>query len=114
MATPEGIILNSILEYLAVRRIWCRRMNTGAIEVDKRFFRYGSVGMADILCTPTAWVTINGVTFGRISVVWIEVKTAKGKQSPAQVAFQKEVESEGHGYVVARSIEDVDNYLRSL
>jgi len=41
----------------------------------------------------------------------IEVKTPKGKQSPDQILFQKRAEALGARYIVARSIEDVDNFL---
>lgn len=36
----------------------------------------------------------------------IEMKTAKGKQSPYQIEWQKLVEAQGYRYIVARSIED--------
>lgn len=117
--TPEGLILNAIVEYLSVKRVWFRRMNTGAIKVDKRFFRYGSVGMADVLAIVSrhlVGVTSEGADWqGWVPhPVWIEVKAPKGHQSPAQLAFQKEVEKEGHGYVVARSVDDVEEYLKYL
>lgn len=38
---------------------------------------------------------------------YIEVKTATGKQSEAQLEFQRQVESRGCEYIVARSTEDV-------
>jgi hypothetical protein len=40
------------------------------------------------------------------------MKTDKGKQSPFQKSFQEQVEDEGHMYIVARSIEDVEEALR--
>jgi len=39
--------------------------------------------------------------------IWIEVKTAAGKQSAAQKEFQRQVESHGGIYLLARKIEDV-------
>lgn len=41
--------------------------------------------------------------------VWIEVKTAKGKQSKDQATFQRLVEIHGGRYLLARSVEDVMN-----
>lgn len=37
----------------------------------------------------------------------IEVKTAKGRQSDEQKAYQEEIERRGHQYVLARCLEDV-------
>lgn len=118
---PEQQILNSILDYLAVRKIWHRRMNTGAIKVDKRFFRFGSVGMGDILATPIFSIRVPHMDFldeGKLLhypiPCWFEVKAPKGKQSDAQIEFQKEVEEHGHCYFVVRSIEDVETALNSL
>ena len=37
----------------------------------------------------------------------IEVKTAKGKQEPSQIACQAWLEGLGHRYAVCRSIDDV-------
>jgi Holliday junction resolvase len=39
--------------------------------------------------------------------IWIEVKTAKGKQSTLQRAFQDNIELHGGRYYVARSIDDL-------
>lgn len=36
----------------------------------------------------------------------IEMKTAKGRQSPAQKLWQREVEKAGYKYVVCRSLDD--------
>ena len=41
-----------------------------------------------------------------------EVKTARGRQSESQKRFQMVVESLGHRYKVARSIEDMEVILR--
>ena len=108
---PEAQVQSAILEYLAVRKIWGRRMNTGAIKVDKRFIRFGSVGMADILAIlPSTYVSqrADGRYTTRLHrVCWIECKAPKGKQSKAQAMFQQEVQAEGHMYCLCRSIEDV-------
>ena len=50
--------------------------------------------------------------FGRGPVQgWIEVKSAKGKQSPAQRAFQIKMLSAGCIYILARSVEDVERVI---
>lgn len=110
---PEAQIQAAIMDYLGVERIWRRRMNSGAVvsqyKGKSRMIRYGETGMADILAAPKLlkddWGVVHPV------FVWIECKTAKGKQTEAQELFQKDVEANGHLYFVARSIEDVRNFL---
>lgn len=41
--------------------------------------------------------------------VWIEVKTARGKQSEYQKRFQRDIEAAGGEYILARGIEDVEH-----
>lgn len=113
---PEQQILNSILDYLAMRKIWHRRMNTGAVISEyngkKRMIRYGSVGMADVLAVTDS--DCSEYPFSHKLVWWLEVKTPTGKQSDAQREFEIEVGTQGHKYFVVRSIEDVETALNSL
>jgi hypothetical protein len=44
-------------------------------------------------------------------VIFMEVKTGEGKQSPAQVKFEKNVKAIGHDYYVVRSVADVASVL---
>jgi hypothetical protein len=73
-----------------------------------RFLRFGTPGMADILATPITWNKVGGT----LHVLWIEVKAPTGKQSQAQNNFQEEVTSEAHSYLLARSIDDVEKWLK--
>lgn len=41
--------------------------------------------------------------------LFIEMKTAKGKQTPAQKAFQEVVDAQGYGYVI---IKELDQFQR--
>ena len=92
----ESDIQRSILDYLAMRRHFFFRCNTGAYKTEHgSFIRFGSKGAADI------FVCANGRMIG------IEVKTASGKLSPDQEAFGKALEAAGGIYIVARSIDDV-------
>jgi hypothetical protein len=104
IVTPEGAILKSILDYLAAKRILAFRMQVGSMPWSdgkrKRFLPFGTQGMADILAFPDG------------HVLWVEVKAAKGKQSEFQKSFQAQVEEHGHRYILARSIEDVEEALK--
>lgn len=105
---PEQAIQKSILDYLAVLKVWYRRMNSGVMAGEykgkRSFVRFGTPGMADILAAP--------LIQGRPEFLWIEVKAPKGKQSEAQAEFQKEVEGGGHSYLIAKSIDDVEQWLK--
>lgn len=101
--SPEGCIQASIADYLAAKHVLAYRMNTGAVKLETRLVRFGVKGMADILAFPTRCSVP--------SVLWIEVKSATGKQSPEQKSFEAQVRKAGHAYVVARSIDDLEGYL---
>jgi hypothetical protein len=113
--TPEGALQSCILDWLAAKRVLAFRQNTGAVKTEKRFFRFGVPGMADILafhnriiCTCPEHEECDVF----IQPVWIEVKAPKGKQSELQKSFQQQVEAEGHRYILARSVEDVEEALQ--
>ena len=116
MSTPEGAIVKAILGYLAAERILAFRNNTGAMQAEykgkKRFMRFGTPGMSDILAFPRFPFNppVKGLSIER--PFWIEVKTEDGKQSDLQKSFQALVEGHGHRYVVVRSIEDLKEALR--
>lgn len=110
---PEQQIQKSILDYLRIRKIWHRRMNSGVMASSykgkKSFTRFGTPGMADILAM---YQPVNcDYPSSHQRVLWIEVKAPKGKQSEAQLEFQSEVEGQGHAYILAKSIDDVAGWL---
>ena len=106
---------NAIMDYLAVRKIWCRRLNSGAIKVDKRFFRFGSVGMRETSSAPPVKYEKVGQWLMEYPVIlWLEVKSDIGRQSKGQIAFMDEVRLAGHHYAVVRSIEDVEAVLKEI
>lgn len=45
-------------------------------------------------------------------VVFIELKTEKGKQSKEQKEVEQEIKSRGVDYIVVRNLEDLQNYLK--
>ncbi len=99
MSTPEGAVVRSVLDFLALRGIVAWRNNTTGIY-DKRRESYrpnaGRNGVADILgCLPD----------GRFLA--IECKAGKGKLSPAQIEFQRDIVRSDGLHIVARSIDDV-------
>jgi hypothetical protein len=105
--TPESLVLEAILEYLAVKHIFALRMNSGSIRMEAqngrtRYFKGHEAGTADVLA-----LVYNGVGEGCLPH-WIEAKAENGKQSELQREFQQRVEAEGHRYILARGIEDLE------
>jgi hypothetical protein len=95
----ESDIQKQILDYLALKRIFHYRNNSGGfVDSQKHFYRFGALGSPDIV--------INGQYVG------IEVKAVKGKQSDHQKEFQRNLERAGGKYVLAFSLENVIESFR--
>ena len=97
----EKDIQRSILQYLALRKVWHRRINSGGAMLNGhggrgQFVRFGASGMPDILARGS-----NG------AVIWIEVKSPTGRQTEDQRKWQEDMERFGDVYILARSLDDV-------
>lgn len=107
----EADVLRECLAYLRKVGIFHMRMNTGAVKTEKRFVRFGTPGCADILAIKRVRLSADlGMVGGAVEYfmpIWIECKSSVGKQSGNQTAFQRLVESEGHRYVVVRSVAEM-------
>ena len=118
----ETQIVKQILDGLAASRIFAFRLGTGAFFGESAKgkgwkFQAHSLGRGagDIL----AFVPFDAgqpyqkdiLTYPGITPLWIEVKTATGKQSPEQKTFQEYVEGLGHRYIVARDFFDVQKVI---
>ncbi len=121
----ESAIQRSILDYLAARHIFAIRVNAGMHFSESKGKKYvtqlAAPGTADILAFPrirqrdiTAYGKSPGANlwYEVPTIIWLEVKTEKGKQSDLQKSFQAQVEAEGHRYAIVRSIEDVEAAMR--
>lgn len=113
MAKPEQLVQKAILEWLAVKRIYAMRMQTGAVvstyKGKTRAIQFGIQGQADILALYPCYDCNRGVI-----PTWIEVKSNIGRQSELQRSFEVDVVSRGHCYILARSVDDVENALRGI
>ena len=61
---------------------------------------YSITGISDIICIKNS------------QVLFIEVKRPGNKQTPNQIIFEKNIEKYGGKYLVAKSIKDVEAYLK--
>jgi hypothetical protein len=115
MSTPEGAVLKQIMDYLAAKHVLAFRMPVGGAMVTGGYMRFGVKGMSDILAFPKVplypYPPDIRVCIRVPRPLWIEVKAAKGVQSEFQKSFQTQVESEGHKYILARSIDDLAGLL---
>lgn len=130
---PEASLLRAVCDLLTAERIWWMRCNTGTQVLEhngrKRAFRAGKVGMADLLAFAAPRAICDGCGFERGAAcdeppacekswhvlcvpTWIELKSPRGVQSPAQKAFQAEVEGEGHVYLLIRDVSELQRWLK--
>ena len=113
----ESFILKTILDGLAAKRIFAGRLNTGGGKVPGGFFHahgFGK-GAADILAFPVFIVSVPMIaqsSIERIVPCWIEVKSDRGRQSAEQKSFEIHVRSQGHEYLLVKSWEEVENWLK--
>jgi len=99
--TPEGAVVKSCLDYLAIRNIFAWRNNSGAVKPKRAdgsagFLRFGYVGSADIL----------GILPGGRFLA-VECKAGRGKLSDAQRVFLDRIRFEGGLAIVAYSLDDL-------
>lgn len=100
----EAPISKDIQDYLKAIGVFCYRSQvykgntkTGA------YLNTGVKGLADITC-----ILPNGI------LLFIETKKHDGKQSTHQKAFMWRVRTLGHHYIIAKSVKDVEEYLKQL
>ena len=103
----EATLVTEITNYLRCRKVWFWRQNVGVrIGASGRPVRFGQKGTPDFYSRRRPG---RGKNSG--GVVWIEAKTAKGKQSEEQIEFQRLAEAHGDVYILARRLEDVMEVL---
>jgi len=92
--TPETAVKHEIKRWLNLFgwRCWYNLQGLGAYK-----------GIPDI----EAIKLVNG----RSVTLYIEAKADRGVQSPAQKGFQDMIEQQGGYYILARSSQDVEDYL---
>ena len=93
MATPETEVKLLLKQYLLAAGWFVRDQLQG---------RYSYKGMPDMFATR------HGIT------VEIEAKSKVGKQSPAQIQYQEDLESHGGNYALVRTIEDFEAKVKSI
>ena len=112
----EADILRTITDYLQIgmnqHKWWYTRLNSGSFFVGSegsgRMIKGAGKGTADILvikhdaCVQNIW---------HHRVLFLEVKSEKGKQSEAQREFEAQIKEQGASYFVVRSVDEVEKLL---
>jgi len=111
MATPEGLKLKAICQYLSLQEklghgTWWK-VRSMTFNANRQTFMKLS-GPLDKTGIPD----IEGVYLGRFC--GIEVKSDKGRQSVNQKRFQSDIEKNGGIYILAYDVIDVINMLESI
>lgn len=103
MSVLESVLQRQVLAHLSqLPGAFFWRANTGAARTPQGFVHFGIPGQADIL----------GCAAGRFFAV--EIKTATGRQSAEQRAFQKRITDAGGIYVLARSLDEALTPIREI
>lgn len=101
--TPETKAKGEVQQYLKATGMFFLRLNSGVARVRGGMMHLCPTGTADIVVFPS-----KGFAVG-----WIEMKQLKGIQRPAQIEFEEKAKAAGHPYLVARSVDDVQQWLKS-
>lgn len=106
----EKVIQKAVLDYLGtIPGIYFFRAAAGAVKTSTgRFFKTGRKGLPDIVCCVPK-KTDNGRMVGVF--IGLEIKTEKGRQSPAQMEAEKQIEKAGGHYYIIRSLKDVKEII---
>jgi hypothetical protein len=102
---PEAAALVEVLKALRDHPGvgWVERQNSGVARIGGRFVQFGWPGCPDVL---------GQLTDGRL--LGVEVKAAKGRTSPEQVACLERINRAGGLAFVARDLRDVLHLLGPL
>jgi len=104
-SVKESFIQAEILAWLkTVPGIIFYRQNSGDIFLHGRKVTLGPLGAADICVIAPP----NGRSCG------LEVKSAKGKPNPDQIAWAKKLTDVGGMYFIVRSVQDAQNALAEV
>ena len=110
----EAQLKQGIIEYLQYGmnqlKWWFTRLNSGQAFV-KRGNKYYAIQLSDAGTADLLVIKRREFSYGRPRVIFIELKSRRGKTSPDQDAFKVLVESQGASYAVVRSLEELQEII---
>lgn len=117
MTPTEAKIQHDILAHFGARKdmmLWRNNVGVGRTLQDDRVKRFGLPGSPDLLGVLYVRdpIELMHLTHGHFGLaLGIEVKTGRGRQSEKQKNFEDAFTKRGGIYVLARSIEDVQEAI---
>jgi hypothetical protein len=100
---PESQLQGLLLAHLnRIPGVWLWRANTGTAHAGDRWIRFGTPGQADLLGL------VNGLFLA------VEVKGPDGRQSDAQLEFQRRVVDVGGVYLLANDFRSTVRHVLEL
>ena len=115
MARYENDLARACIDLIAVCGGFAWRQNTGAGRMASgRFMRFGEPGVADVIgvLRRTKRSPLEPADLGVF--IAVECKGPNTRQSPAQRAWQREIEQRDGVYVLARTLKDLEDRLKEL
>ena len=107
MSLTEADLKRAVIDYLEYGmnqgKWWFTRLNSG-----KAFVKRGGKEYMIQLCDEG---TSDLLVVKQGKAIFIELKSTKGKQSPAQGAFQKLIQMQGASYSIVHSLEELEELL---
>ena len=99
----EQIIQKNILTWLTLKKWFAFKINNVGIykQATGSYIPSQTKGICDIIAIKDG------------EVIFVECKSEKGKLSQSQKEFCDTIISHGGHYIIARSIEDMEDYLRN-
>ncbi len=107
----EGSLKKVVRDWLAIQRnqgklLWFE-LNSGNFFVEGRMIRGCEKGTADFLIL--RWYEPQGApNKGECQVIFVELKSQKGKQSKEQKEFELSCKKQGAQYHIVRSLEELE------
>jgi len=100
LKSKESAVVKACLDYLAGIGVFAWRVNNIGVFRDNAYVFHGTPGVPDII-----GILPGGRWLG------VECKSARGKQSPAQIDFQKRAGKQGGLYLLTRSAAELAEQL---
>jgi hypothetical protein len=105
--TPESYVALQICDYLTAHNIRYRRNQVGRAQFGKYSVPFGEKGEADY----TAYIPVPNAK-GTFYILHIECKAKNGRHAEIQKDWRDMVERYGEYYLVAKSYEPVESFLK--
>ena len=106
MKKEEHYLQSTIIKYLRYNKILLFAVPNGA---KRNIFVARQLKIEGVLAGVSDLIIVL-----KNRVVFVEIKTDKGRQQETQKIFQKQVEELGHTYLIWRNLNDAMNFVKTI